>query len=103
VELSDKHIRKLKQLTMCSLARAQVVPYDQILSALGLPDIRALEDFIIQDCVYNGLLQCKLDQKGRALHVHEVYNRDVAPAELPNLTLGLQQLCGVIPHALAPV
>ena len=75
----------------------QVMPYDHIMRSLELTTVRALEDFIIQDCIYCRLLKCKLDQKGRRVHVQEVYSRDVQPAKLPELTAGLQQLCAAPP------
>ena len=71
----------------------QVVGYDALMAHLELPTVRALEDFIIQHCIYPGLLKCQLDQRHRRVHVQDVYSRDVPPAQLPQLTQGLQALC----------
>jgi hypothetical protein len=73
----------------------QSLPYARLLQALEIEDIRQLEDFIIQDCTYPGLIKCKFDQKNSCLHVSDVYNRDVKPGQLPALCQGLQEMCAL--------
>ena len=93
MDLNQAQLLKLKQRTMCALATEKVLVYDTLQQALDLPSIRELEDFIIQDCIYTGLLKCKLDQQGRRIHVQDVYNCDVQPSRLPTLCAGLKELC----------
>ena len=56
--------------------------------------MRALEDFIIQQCIYSDILKCKLDQVNVCVHVLSVLQRDVRPEELPVLCRGLEDMCG---------
>lgn len=71
----------------------QVLPYKTLLQALELPDVRHLEDFIIQECIYPGLLKCKFDQKAQCVQVQDVYNRDVRPERVAELSTSLEDMC----------
>ena len=51
--------------------------------------MRELEDFLITDCFYTGIVRGKLDQKQRCLHVLEVVGRDVPREELGRTMQGL--------------
>ena len=56
-------------LSIVSLAHtSKVVPYATIKAALGMDNVRHLED-IIFDTIYSGLLQGKLDQRQGVLKV----------------------------------
>ena len=59
------------------------------MSQLDIKNVRELEDLLISDCYYSGLLKGKLDQKQRCLHVHEVIARDVKAEAIPSLVQGL--------------
>lgn len=74
-------------------SRTQVLPYKTLLQALELPDVRSLEDFIIQGCIYPGLIKCKFDQKAQCLHVQDVYSRDVRPERIAELSYSLEDMC----------
>ena len=53
---------KLRQLSIVSLAHAQKkVPYATLQHALGISNVRELEDMII-DTIYAGILEGRLDQ-----------------------------------------
>jgi hypothetical protein len=72
MELNHAQNLKLKQRTMCTLANQKMLVYDTLQESLDFQSIRELEDFVIHDCIYTGLLKCKLDQKGRRIHVQEL-------------------------------
>ena len=58
-------------LSVVSLAHAnKVVPYSTMKAALGMDNVRHLEDLIF-DTMYSGLLQGKLDQRQEVLKVSE--------------------------------
>ncbi len=44
-------------------AGVQTIPYSQLMGALEVENVRQLEDLLITDCFYSGLLKGKLDQE----------------------------------------
>lgn len=76
----------------------QILPYNALLETLELPGVRALEDFVIQHCIYSEILKCKLDQVNSCVHIHSFLQRDVRPEELPALTKGLEDMY-VLPYS----
>lgn len=97
IELNHKQQGKLKQLTICTLAsQNKILPYNTLLETLELPGVRALEDFVIQHCIYSEILKCKLDQANSCVHIHSFLQRDVRPEELPALTKGLEDMLATI-------
>ena len=65
---------------MITLAeRDKVLPYGLLMSELELKDVRELEDFVINHCIYAGALAGKLDQKRGRLEVEYAAGRDVHP------------------------
>lgn len=90
--LNEQQVLKLKQLTVVSLAaNRQVIPYSELQSALLLPGLRELEDFIITHCCYCKVITGKLDQRNACLQVHDAIGRDVRPEALPELSLRMAQ------------
>lgn len=78
-------LTKLKQLTVATLAsQHKTLPYDLLLRDLDLNNVRELEDLII-DCVYHGLIDAKIDQYERVLHVSYAMGRDLAPNDLGDM------------------
>uniref|UniRef100_A0A453BIH4 PCI domain-containing protein n=1 Tax=Aegilops tauschii subsp. strangulata TaxID=200361 RepID=A0A453BIH4_AEGTS len=58
--------RKLKQLSVLTLAEStKVLPYDQLMQELDVSNVRELEDFLINECMYSGIVRGKLDQLRR--------------------------------------
>ena len=52
-QLSPDQILKLKQLTVLTLAESnKVLPYDTLMVELDVTNVRELEDFLINDCMY---------------------------------------------------
>jgi hypothetical protein len=73
--LTPAQAKKLRQATAVSLASAaplasaRALPYGQLMPALGIDTESALEDFLVADCIYAGLLRGRLDGVGRVLAV----------------------------------
>lgn len=85
IELSDSQKRKLRQLTVVSLsAELKKVPYDAMLTALGLDTLRQLEEIII-DCINAGLVTAKIDQRNKLLLVTDFMARDVRQEDLSDI------------------
>ncbi|KAK1830361.1 hypothetical protein QBC39DRAFT_285559 [Podospora conica] len=86
--LNDAQKRKLRQLSLLTLARsahrspdpaAPVLGYDSLLAALDLGSPQELEELVIS-AVYAGLLSAKLDPQRRLVRINHVAPlRDVAP------------------------
>lgn len=56
---------------------------------LDITNLRELEDLII-DCMYNDLLNGKLDQKNKQLHVIYTYGRDVRVEDVESMLKKLE-------------
>ena len=96
--LSDKMITKLKLITVADMGqkrRATLIQktggalkstlgYDELKKALDINDIRQLEDLLIE-AMFTGLINGKLDQKNKMLHVHSTFGRDVRDENQINL------------------
>lgn len=89
--LQPQQVLKLKQLTVMTLAEnAKVVSYDLLMEQLDVTNVRELEDLLINDCMYSGIVRGKLDQRKRCFEVQFSAGRDLRPGQLDNLisTLG---------------
>lgn len=81
--LTQEQVRKLKQLTVLTLAeRKKVLPYDQLMQELDVSNVRELEDFLINECMYSGIVRGKLDQLRRCFEVQFAAGRDLRPEQL---------------------
>ncbi|KAH3760788.1 COP9 signalosome complex subunit 7a [Pelomyxa schiedti] len=77
--LTQNQMTKLRQLTLISLAeKRRVIPYAELLQALGLSDTRQLAD-IVMTSIYQGIIAAKMDQAAANLEVHYAIGRDLAP------------------------
>ena len=47
----------------CAACCAQTLRYGPLMDALEVESVRSLEDLLITDCFYSGLLRGKLDQE----------------------------------------
>ena len=89
--------KKLRQLTVLSLARDEkVIAYDVLLRELDLASVRELEDFLINECLYTGIVRGKLDQKRRCLEVRGALARDIQPQHLDQMIDIWGQWCVVM-------
>jgi len=83
--LSPPMLTKLRQLTIVSLsADHKVIPYTVLLQQLDIPNVRELEDLII-DCIYQGVIKGKLDQKFKQLEVDFAIGRDIKPGQVAQM------------------
>ncbi|KAK6142959.1 hypothetical protein DH2020_023307 [Rehmannia glutinosa] len=98
--LVPDQVLKLKQLTVLTLAEtnkncldllsnimafAQVLPYDMLMQELDVSNVRELEDFLINDCMYVGIVRGKLDQLRRCFEVQFAAGRDLRPGQLGSM------------------
>jgi len=80
--LTPQMSTKLRQLTIVSLAADhKVIPYTVLLQHLDIPNVRELEDLIIE-CIYQGVIKGKLDQKQKQLEVDFAIGRDIRPGQV---------------------
>lgn len=84
--LSDAQSHKLRQLSLLTLSTSPYnLTYENLLSELSLPDIRALEDLVISS-IYAGLLSAKLDTLAKRVDVSSVAPlRDLRPESVPEM------------------
>ncbi|KAF9445619.1 hypothetical protein P691DRAFT_805448 [Macrolepiota fuliginosa MF-IS2] len=88
--LNRAQITKLKHLSIVTLAsEKRILPYNDLLKALDMPNVRELEDLII-DAIYLNILRGKLDQKEGQLEVEYTMGRDLEPGKLENILSALQ-------------
>ncbi|XP_067950946.1 COP9 signalosome complex subunit 7b-like [Watersipora subatra] len=84
-ELSPQMIKKLRHLTIASLAtKCKHIPYSLLLKELDLHNVRELEDLIIE-AIYAGVIKARMDQNHQRLEVNYVIGRDVEKSKLPEL------------------
>lgn len=84
-ELSVSQLKKLKMLTLSSLASENtVLYYHNLQTILNIASVRELEDLII-DSIYEGLINGKIDHKVSALKVMSSFGRDVRPNKIKDL------------------
>jgi len=78
-KLNAKQMRKLKQLSMVTLAgqsTTKILHYQMLQSSLDIETVRDLEDLII-DCIYSGLIVGRLDQRKALLEIRYCRGRDI--------------------------
>ncbi|KAL4221022.1 COP9 signalosome complex subunit 7b [Mactra antiquata] len=92
-ELTPAMLNKLRQLTMVSLAtKTKCIPYRILLEELDIPNLRTLEDLIIE-VIYADIIRGKLDQKNQQLEVDYAIGRDIQPTAVPEIISVLQDWC----------
>ncbi|KAL4352501.1 hypothetical protein GQ457_06G035150 [Hibiscus cannabinus] len=102
-QLVPDQVLKLKQLTVLTLAETnKVLPYDQLMLELDVTNVRELEDFLINECMYAGLgmkgkrgqghlpslrgiVRGKLDQVRRCFEIQFAAGRDLRPGQLGSM------------------
>ncbi|KAF6751403.1 hypothetical protein DFP72DRAFT_1034223 [Ephemerocybe angulata] len=88
--LNNAQITKLKYLSIVSLAsERRILPYPLLLASLDMPNVRELEDLII-DAIYQDIIRGKLDQKEEQLEVEYTMGRDVEPGKVGELLEALR-------------
>ncbi|XP_010258778.1 PREDICTED: COP9 signalosome complex subunit 7-like isoform X1 [Nelumbo nucifera] len=85
-QLVPDQVRKLKQLSVLTLAETKkVLPYDQLMLEIDVLNVRELEDFLINECMYAGIVRGKLDQLRRCFEVQFAAGRDLRPGQLGSM------------------
>ncbi|CAN6704001.1 unnamed protein product [Malus baccata var. baccata] len=78
--LVPDQVLKLKQLTVLTLAETnKVLPYHQLMQELDVINVRELEDFLINECMY------ALDQLRKCFEVQFAAGRDPRPGQLGSM------------------
>ncbi|PIA30863.1 hypothetical protein AQUCO_05300004v1 [Aquilegia coerulea] len=89
--LVPDQVLKLKQLSVLTLAETdKVLPYDNLMQELDVSNVRELEDFLINDCMYAGIVRGKLDQLRRCFEVQFAAGRDLRPEQLGGMIQTLE-------------
>ncbi|KAI0489146.1 hypothetical protein KFK09_028988 [Dendrobium nobile] len=84
--LLPEQVCKLKQLSVLALAENnKVLPYDQLMQELDVSNVRELEDFLINECMYSGIVRGKLDQMRRCFEVQFAAGRDLRPEQVTSM------------------
>ncbi|XP_052759993.1 COP9 signalosome complex subunit 7a-like [Mya arenaria] len=92
-EVTPSMLNKLRHLTMVSLAtKSKCIPYRVLLEELDIPNLRTLEDLIIE-VIYADIIRGKLDQKNQQLEVDYAIGRDIRPEAVPEIIAVLQDWC----------
>ncbi|XP_015582801.2 COP9 signalosome complex subunit 7 [Ricinus communis] len=85
-------VLKLKQLTVLTLAQAnKVLSYDVLLEELEVSNVRELEDFLINECMYAGIVKGKLNQLRRCFEVQFAAGRDLIQGQLGSMIEALNK------------
>ncbi|RID39922.1 hypothetical protein BRARA_J00005 [Brassica rapa] len=92
-QLSPHQILKLKKLTLLPNSEDKaVLPYDNLMVELDVTNVRQLEDFLNNECMYDGIVRGKLDQLKRCFEVPFAAGRDPRPGELGDMLHALSNL-----------
>jgi len=84
-KLTDKQSKKLKQLTIASLASdSHVIPYSLLIKELDIVELRELEDLVI-DALYKDIVVGKLDHERKVFQVDSAIGRDLRPEDMDRM------------------
>ncbi|RWS29118.1 COP9 signalosome complex subunit 7a-like protein, partial [Leptotrombidium deliense] len=83
--LTDAMKTKLRHLTIVTLAtKSKIIPYQILLSELGINNLRELEDLVIE-VIYLNIIKGKMDQKNGWLEINSTISRDIRPEDLDTI------------------
>ncbi|PXF44785.1 COP9 signalosome complex subunit 7 [Gracilariopsis chorda] len=90
--LSEAQLRKLRALTLVSLAHGHnELRYEQLRSALAVQSTREIEDVVI-DAVYAGLIRARMNQQAGTVEIIAAEGRDVVfPAGIESMVNSLKR------------
>ncbi|KAL8167614.1 hypothetical protein V2J09_009113 [Rumex salicifolius] len=84
--LVPDQVRKLKQLTLLTLSESnKVIGYSRLMQELDFINVRELEDFLINECMYAGIVKGKLDHLHRSFEIKFAAGRDLRPGQLGSI------------------
>lgn len=88
--LSEAQQRKLQILTVAAMAvSCRTLAYNDLQAQLGIDTVRQLEDLLITDCIYGGVVRGRLDQRARCFHVEDALTRDIQQERLSEVVQSL--------------
>ena len=93
ISQADKASREALKLTS-----EKVLSYSTMLESLDIKNIRELED-LVMECIYQGLLRAKLDQREQRIIIEWSYGRDVKKEDMPKLLNKLESWIHIIGKA----
>ncbi|KAB2002699.1 hypothetical protein ERO13_D11G080200v2 [Gossypium hirsutum] len=103
-QLVPDQVLKLKQLTVLTLAETnKVLPYDELMMELDVTNVRELEDFLINECMYAGIVRGKLDQLRRCFEIQFAAGRDLRPGQLGSMIQTLSNWLGTSDNLLVSI
>ncbi|XP_052878330.1 COP9 signalosome complex subunit 7-like isoform X4 [Gossypium arboreum] len=108
-QLVPDQVLKLKQLTVLTLAETnKVLPYDELMMELDVMNVRELEDFLINECMYAGIVRGKLDQLRRCFEfllwkIQFAAGRDLRPGQLGSMIQTLSNWLGTSDNLLVSI
>ncbi|CAG8441127.1 6965_t:CDS:2 [Diversispora eburnea] len=83
--LEQNQLNKLKYLSIVSLSEeTRTIPYDILLEYLDIPNVRELEDLIIE-AIYQDVIKGKLDQKRKQIEIEYTMGRDLRPGQIDQM------------------
>ncbi|RUP50334.1 hypothetical protein BC936DRAFT_139594 [Jimgerdemannia flammicorona] len=85
-----------------SISRFQTIPYELLLSYLDIPNVRELEDLII-DAFYQDVLKGKLDQRKKQLEIEYAMGRDLRPGQIEDMISVLSEWSNTSTTILAAI
>lgn len=88
-----RKVQEFQWLLTRVLRGNQRISYAVLMEELDIPTVRQLEDFLINDCIYTGLVKGRLNQKEKLLRVEECSPRDVRRPDLPLVLAGAKEWC----------
>ena len=71
-------LSQLKQRVLSVNLLMQTITYSELTAQLGISSVRELEDLIITECFYKGIITGKLDQQRRCLQVGHCAARKIS-------------------------
>ncbi|XP_033138420.1 COP9 signalosome complex subunit 7 isoform X4 [Brassica rapa] len=90
--LKEPHILFSSMYYGCLPMAPGVLPYDNLMVELDVTNVRQLEDFLNNECMYDGIVRGKLDQLKRCFEVPFAAGRDPRPGELGDMLHALSNL-----------
>jgi len=99
-QLTPAQKKKLQHLTIITLSEQdKFIPYKKLQTELQIPDLRELEDIIIE-AIYAEIIQGKLDQSRGLLEVDTTIGRDIRKDDIPTITNTLESWCEACDNVL---
>lgn len=85
IPLSEKQLIKLKLLSLVTLsAQSKILKYDSLLEYLDIPNVRELEDLLI-NAIYQNVICGKLDQRNKQVDIEYTMCRDLEAKQITNI------------------